>query len=375
MLAAATAAAADDSAPHGPAGYRQRRDGVIYDGDSAAIIDVADSSSSTSSNQRLARRASPPAGWTLLGCYLENMDGPRIMPSTLLISDTVTPQVCADLATIAKNPVFSLEFGSTPECWSNGTFIKSALGPAKTTDLCGTLCQAGSTDLCGGNWYMMVYVQSSLVATSTSRTVATTATSSKPTLLTSASASATTTAGASSPVVSPLDANASSSPIASTTTIALIAVGSACAVLLLIAGSIFLHRSRQEERALRREAAASLYVADPVSSQTQFLPKKFGSNSSTSSGPATPSSLRPNPTVAPSPLLSYSPANSTSFLVGAPPSAVTVSTGGLPLEGGNGFPGYYDETGMYHFYDPVQDQAYQESLRAGSASAAGGRSY
>ncbi|KAI9331415.1 hypothetical protein DFJ73DRAFT_857144 [Zopfochytrium polystomum] len=176
-------------------------------------------------------------------------------------------------------------------------------------------------------------------------------------------------------------------------------IGAGVAAALLIAvGAIFYYRTLQKERRRRRDAADKLYREDLGSSRNASFSRP------SPSGPSSPFGKRPegSRSVTPGnqgfvPLISQSPVPPAAPSMAPQMSAVSYynSSGSLggtatgfggssftgPATGyssvptlaasgsagpstGEEYPGYYDEFGNYHYYDPQEEAAYQAALAA-----------
>ncbi|KAJ1551746.1 hypothetical protein HK405_013932 [Cladochytrium tenue] len=186
----------------------------------------------------------------------------------------------------------------------------------------------------------------------------------------SSSSTATSTTGSNAQT----NATSASNGLGSTA-IAGIVVGCILGVIVLSAAGLLFSRYQQQERRRRRDAANSLFSDDLVLRSTSAGGATAATQKSLPPPPPPGASLpRPPPAaVMPAAAAAGAYAQHATYEQQAAayaydPAVASAAYGYAGVDGGaaatSQFPGYYDEAGHYHFYDPVQDQAYQAQLAA-----------
>ncbi|KAG8914028.1 hypothetical protein FRC01_004252 [Tulasnella sp. 417] len=157
------------------------RNGATSSASSSASSTSSTTSTTTSSSATATSSSGPaPAGWTNLGCYLDQT--PRTLSGISRGGWTgMTPALCATYC--AGYTYFGTEYAN--ECYCGNSLTTNM--PKPSTD-CNSNCDGDASLKCGGSWRLTVYQRTT--GSSSSSSVASTSVSST----TTSSASATPTA-------------------------------------------------------------------------------------------------------------------------------------------------------------------------------------
>ena len=122
-------------------------------GSSSSSSTVSTSTSSSTTSSTSTSPTSKPTGpidvpsangYTLLGCYNE-LQGARALPNLLLAADTMTVEICTNLAAAKGYKYTGTEYSR--ECWAGNTLPAGSTSMAETN--CNLVCKGNVSEYCG----------------------------------------------------------------------------------------------------------------------------------------------------------------------------------------------------------------------------------